>query len=76
METYTILRHFADSWGLLAMTLFFLGAVLWTFRPGAGERHRHSADIPLRHEDEPLADRAAAPATGRTDGRTTTKAEA
>ncbi|MQW35964.1 CcoQ/FixQ family Cbb3-type cytochrome c oxidase assembly chaperone, partial [Sinorhizobium meliloti] len=27
METYTAMRHFADSWGLLAMTLFFLGVV-------------------------------------------------
>ncbi|MDX0322292.1 CcoQ/FixQ family Cbb3-type cytochrome c oxidase assembly chaperone, partial [Sinorhizobium meliloti] len=25
METYTAMRHFADSWGLLAMALFFLG---------------------------------------------------
>lgn len=28
METYTALRQFADSWVLLAMTLFFLGVVL------------------------------------------------
>lgn len=28
METYTALRHFADSWGLLGMTLFFIGAVI------------------------------------------------
>ncbi len=35
MDTYSILRHFADSWMLLAMTLFFLGACLWAFRPGA-----------------------------------------
>ena len=34
METYTAMRHFADSWGLLAMTLFFVGVVLFTFRPG------------------------------------------
>jgi hypothetical protein len=27
--------HFADSWGLLAMTLFFIGVVLFTLRPGA-----------------------------------------
>ncbi len=35
METYTAMRHFADSWGLLAMTFFFLGVVLFIFRPGA-----------------------------------------
>ncbi len=35
METYTAMRHFADSWGLLAMALFFLGVVFFIFRPGA-----------------------------------------
>ena len=38
METYTAMRHFADSWGLLGMTLFFLalclGVVTWMFRTG------------------------------------------
>ena len=28
METYTAMRQFADSWGLLAMFLFFLGVLL------------------------------------------------
>ncbi len=35
METYTAMRHFADSWGLLAMALFFVGVVVFAFRPGA-----------------------------------------
>lgn len=35
METYTAMRHFADSWGLLAMTLFFAGVVVFTLRPGS-----------------------------------------
>ena len=38
METYTALRHFADSWGLLGMTLFFLAACIagvgWIFKTG------------------------------------------
>ena len=50
METYTFLRELADSWVLLAMTLFFLGAVLWTFRPSARDVHRDTASIPLRNE--------------------------
>ena len=29
METYTFLRQLADSWVLLAMTLFFISVVLW-----------------------------------------------
>ncbi|MBZ0127615.1 MAG: cbb3-type cytochrome c oxidase subunit 3 [Rhodobacteraceae bacterium] len=51
MDTYSILREFADSWGLLAMFLFFLGVVLWTFRPGSKAIHRDAANIPLRHDD-------------------------
>ena len=33
METYSFLRHLADSWVLLAMTLFFVGICVWAFRP-------------------------------------------
>jgi cytochrome c oxidase cbb3-type subunit 4 len=33
--TYDALRHFADSWGLLAMTLLFLVLTGWTFMPAA-----------------------------------------
>ncbi len=51
MDTYTILREFADSWGLLAMFLFFLGVVLFTFRPGSKKVHQDAANIPLRHGD-------------------------
>lgn len=35
MSTYDILRHFADSWGLLAMVVLFLGLSAWPFRPSA-----------------------------------------
>jgi len=51
MDKYSILREFADSWGLLAMFLFFLGAVLFTFRPGSKAVHEDAANIPLRHGD-------------------------
>ena len=44
METYTAMRHFADSWGLLAMTLFFLAVVLFTLRPGARKAADARAD--------------------------------
>ena len=45
METYTAMRHFADSWGLLVMTLFFLCVVLFTLRPGGGKgRQRRRQD--------------------------------
>ena len=50
METYTAMRHFADSWGLLAMTLFFIGVVLFVFRPGAKKSAEQAAQIPLKEE--------------------------
>ncbi len=31
------LRHMADSWGLLAMFVVFLGVSIWVFRPGCPE---------------------------------------
>ncbi len=50
METYTVLRHFADSWFLVAMALFFLGVILWALRPGSRVSHRDTAMIPLRND--------------------------
>ena len=55
MDTYTLLRQFADSWMLLAMVLAFLGIVLWTLRPGSGAVHRDTARIPLRNDRLPSA---------------------
>lgn len=50
METYTAMRHFADSWGLLAMTVFFLAVVLFVFRPGARKAAQQAAIIPFVEE--------------------------
>ena len=33
METYTFLRQLADSWVLLALTLFFLGVIVFNEKP-------------------------------------------
>jgi cytochrome c oxidase cbb3-type subunit 4 len=50
MEIYTAMRHFADSWGLLAMSAFFVGAVVFTLRPGGKQVAREAADIPLKDD--------------------------
>ncbi|TYR34055.1 cbb3-type cytochrome c oxidase subunit 3 [Mesorhizobium microcysteis] len=50
METYTALRQFADSWALLAMTLFFIGVVIFAFRPGSRKQADNAARIPLEDE--------------------------
>ncbi|MBV7517056.1 cbb3-type cytochrome c oxidase subunit 3 [Ensifer sp. ENS12] len=50
METYTAMRQFADSWALLAMTLFFLGVAGFIFRPGAKKAADDAAAIPLKED--------------------------
>ena len=56
MDTYSLLRAFADSWWLLAMTLFFLGVVLYTLRPGSRDIHDQIAETPLRNDTLPKED--------------------
>jgi cytochrome c oxidase cbb3-type subunit 4 len=53
MDTYSILREFADSWVLLAMVLFFAGVIIFTLRPGSKAVHDDIAQIPFRNEDRP-----------------------
>ncbi len=53
METYSLLRQFADSWVLLALFAFFIGVVIFAFRPGSTKAYRDVANIPFRHDDAP-----------------------
>ncbi len=56
MDTYSLLRMFADSWALLALALFFVGMIIWVFRPGSTAEHLDSVNIPFRHEKKPACD--------------------
>lgn len=53
MEIYSVLRHFADSWVLLTLFAFFIGVIVWVFRPGARKKYEDPANIPFRHENKP-----------------------
>lgn len=53
METYSLLREFADSWVLLALFLFFLGVFIWAFRPGSRQVHKDIANSIFRNEKKP-----------------------
>ncbi len=53
MDTYSLLREFADSWMLLALFAFFIGVVIWVMRPGSRGAYQDVADIPFRNEDAP-----------------------
>lgn len=70
METYSLLREFADSWMLLFLFVFFVGCALWVFRPGAGKTYRDTADIPFRHENRPLAEEPSDPNAQTKEART------
>ncbi len=47
-DTYSLLREIADSWVLLAMTVFFLGTIVWAFRPGSRAIHDDAAQTIFR----------------------------
>ncbi len=67
MDTYSFLRELADSWILLAMCIFYIGAIAWAFRPGSRALHADISDIPFRNETLPI-DRPDTPADARTRG--------
>jgi cytochrome c oxidase cbb3-type subunit 4 len=50
METYNAMRHFADSWGLVAMAAFFVGAIFVALRPGGKSAADEAANIPLKDD--------------------------
>jgi cytochrome c oxidase cbb3-type subunit 4 len=50
METYSLLREFADSWVLLAMFAFFVGAGIWAFLPSQAKARKDASMIPFRNE--------------------------
>lgn len=51
-STYDMLRHFADSWGLLAMVLTFLVLVLWPFRPSARAANEAAKTMIFKDDDD------------------------
>lgn len=53
MELYTFLREMADSWALLGLTLFFVGAVIWVFRPGAWMSQQEAANLIFQNDKKP-----------------------
>ncbi len=51
-STYDLLRHLADSWGLVLMTGIFLGLAAWPFRPGARSLNRDAANSIFKDESD------------------------
>jgi cytochrome c oxidase cbb3-type subunit 4 len=55
VETYSILRQFADSWMLLFMFTFFVGVIVWVIFGKRG-KYQDTANSIFRNEDRPAAD--------------------
>tara|TARA_B100000749_G_scaffold87176_1_gene66221 strand:+ start:1122 stop:1286 length:165 start_codon:yes stop_codon:yes gene_type:complete len=52
MTFYEELRHFADSFGLMAMLLFYLALCLWPFRPGGKRSINRAANSIFEDQDD------------------------
>ena len=50
MDTYSLLRELADSWGLLALFTIFIGVAIWAFLPSQNDARRDASMIPFRND--------------------------
>lgn len=48
---YTVMRHFADSWGLVYLFGIFILVALFLLRPGARDKAKDAALIPLQNDE-------------------------
>jgi cytochrome c oxidase cbb3-type subunit 4 len=55
METYSLLREFADSWALIVLFVVFVGVVIWAWRPGSTSVQREAAESIFRNESKPAS---------------------
>jgi cytochrome c oxidase cbb3-type subunit 4 len=51
-STYDMLRHLADSWGLLAMLVVFVVLIAWPFRPGHRAKNDAAATMIFKDEND------------------------
>jgi len=56
METYSILRQFADSWALLTLFAVFVGIAIWAWRPGSRSAQDEAAASIFRNDTRPAPD--------------------
>ena len=51
MTDHTIIQEIAENWMLVGMFTFFIGAILWAFRPGSRAVHQETSAIPFRNDE-------------------------
>ncbi|MDE2385350.1 MAG: cbb3-type cytochrome c oxidase subunit 3 [Alphaproteobacteria bacterium] len=47
---YSALRNLVDSWGMLAMVVFFIAASAWALRPSQRRAQEEAANIPFKED--------------------------
>ncbi len=47
---YETARQFADTWGLVALFVGFVGIIAFVFRPGSKRKYKKDANIPLKED--------------------------
>ena len=55
METYSLLREFADSWMMLFLFVFFVSVCIWVIF-GKRSKYQDTAEMIFRNEDHPASD--------------------
>ncbi|MCC6863568.1 MAG: cbb3-type cytochrome c oxidase subunit 3 [Rhodobacteraceae bacterium] len=56
MDNYGFLRFVADSWALVALTVVFLGVIVFAYRPRSSRLHQDAAALIFRNDMKPAAD--------------------
>ena len=59
METYSLLREFADSWMLLLLFFVFVGIWFWVIRPGSSKLHDEAKTMIFRNDERPAPSKEA-----------------
>jgi cytochrome c oxidase cbb3-type subunit 4 len=60
MELTELIKQIMANWTLVSLFTFFVGAIIWSFRPGSRVLHDDAAAAVFRH-DEPMACSGACP---------------
>jgi cytochrome c oxidase cbb3-type subunit 4 len=50
--SYDTLRHFADSWGLVMMGVFYALCVGWAFRRGGLKHYDDAANVIFKDDED------------------------
>lgn len=50
MDTYSLMREIADSWVMLCIFGFFIGAAIWAFLPSQHAAREDASMIPFRND--------------------------